>query len=357
MTERHRFWRSDPTAIEGTVYFVQYARAFAVLGVLYYHLSPALAERSTDPDPIVAMVGAAGVDLFFVISGFIISVVAPRTPRSNADRFLLARFWRVAPLYWLVTIVLFLTLIIEPGLSRSSSADWGQLVHSLLFIPEESARPPFPIPVPILIVGWTLNYEMFFYAVVAVSIGLFGRRGPSMAALLLVAFVALGLAIGPENGHLRFYSDPILLEFAMGVLCHYVYVRTDRTAHTRLGFALLLVGIAILALQFEAPEDELRALRWGVPSSMMLLGGLYSVRYRNEALKRIGDWSYAIYLTHFPLVSLMARLGTDDVPGWAYYVGTTALVLFVGWVVHRAVERPLANLRPAFRRSEAAASA
>ena len=112
--------------------------------------------------------GAAGVDIFFVVSGFIMVVTTMKRDMAPGE-FLLHRIARIVPVYWVVTILLFAIVMygFKPVGIMRMQPDW--LAKSLLFIPfDRDGRVE-----PIISVGWTLNYEMFFYLLFA--LGLFVR--------------------------------------------------------------------------------------------------------------------------------------------------------------------------------------
>ncbi|MBA3897949.1 MAG: acyltransferase, partial [Sphingomonadaceae bacterium] len=155
-------------------------------------------------------VGSFGVDIFFVLSGFIIAHVTARDPRGFAAK----RLIRVLPLYWLATLAVFAAARAAPALFAATDPSWLNLARSLLFIPY--ARPDGVVQ-PLLFLGWTLNYELLFYAIFALALAVGGTRASLVAVALLVALTMVGLAIPPDLTALHFWTRPILLEFALGI--------------------------------------------------------------------------------------------------------------------------------------------
>src|SRR5882672_247790 len=157
---------------------VQALRALAALCVVVYHVD--FVGR-----------GAFGVDIFFVISGFIICHVTAK----DHDGFLRKRLIRIVPLYWAGTLCLYCLGLVAPRLLQSEPTLSG-LVNSLLFIPyaKEGGR-----VYPILFLGWTLNYEMFFYALFACALALNRRLAPITVCAALVVLVAAGQPVAPSS--------------------------------------------------------------------------------------------------------------------------------------------------------------
>ena len=120
-------------------------RAIAALAVVYFHST---SEAGLN---LPVSIGSHGVDVFFVISGFIIAYIGTRSP----DRFLIRRFISIVPFYWAATLAVFGAAALAPHMLHSTRADYVQLLCSLFFIPRET---PYAGVVPTLVLGWTLNY-------------------------------------------------------------------------------------------------------------------------------------------------------------------------------------------------------
>ena len=162
---------ADPPAeppLRATLLNVQALRALAAFMVVCVHIQ-ALALMAGAPAKVTEA-GNAGVDLFFVISGFIMVFTTGRKPMGPAA-FFGARLRRIAPLYWSMTLAVFLVARLAPSLVQNTPTDIGRLVASILFVPE--LRPDGTMR-PVVFVGWTLNFEMAFYVLFA--LGLFAPR-------------------------------------------------------------------------------------------------------------------------------------------------------------------------------------
>lgn len=322
---------------------LQYLRAVAALMVVAFHAADKLSTLDPNGQPFAFTVGLAGVDIFFVISGFIIYVTgsqAGTTPTS----FLRKRLIRIVPLYWLLTLMLAAVAVLKPGLLASSSFDPAHFIASLLFIPWQ--HPQIPAMLPLLIPGWTLNYEMAFYGLFALGLLLpSSARLPSLVAVLCLV-VAMGWIFAP-TGLAAFYSDQIVLEFAAGTIIAAVWMHGTRLKAV-LAVGLLLAGVVLL--YFGAGSILPRVIGAGIPAAMIVSGAVFSegiVRRRPiPLLAGLGDASYSIYLSHVVVLPVMAKawqaakLGAEG-RGVPFFLTALVVSAIAGIVLHRLVERPL----------------
>jgi len=114
------------------------------------------------------------VDVFFVVSGFTIAYVGNIPARD----FILRRLIRIIPLYWVASIGTYLVAKMEPSMVQSNSADISDLLYSLFFIPHVNKVGDIA---PILALGWTLNYEMYFYFLFAIALTFSIKWAPRFA--------------------------------------------------------------------------------------------------------------------------------------------------------------------------------
>ena len=313
---------------------IQSLRALAALLVVAFHVSDG-----------AFVTGAAGVDIFFVISGFIMGTVGVReTPLT----FLKKRVVRIVPLYWAVT--LFMCAVSLFGLFARFSFNAEQLVKSLLFIPYLD---PTGHIWPLVVVGWTLNLEILFYAVFTLAL-LFGA--PIRLTVAILALLALaGYIFAPSAAPLQLWTSPLLLEFVAGLLLATVL----RPAGRGLGLAMLGFAIAGLAVVGAAGwfEPEGRILAWGLPAALIVAGALALERagaWPAKALKpleAIGDASYSLYLLHGLVIAFAHRLFGDGLlVNLAIVVVSIAIALFSFRLFERPVGRFLGRLGSAPRR-------
>ncbi|MCP4316325.1 MAG: acyltransferase [Hyphomicrobiales bacterium] len=333
--------------IKATLYQVQYLRAFAALAVFYYHI--AATQKSLDGASGVRVIeiGAGGVDLFFVISGFIMAKIVWERPVTSRD-FLFRRIIRIVPLYWTATLLVFAIALVTPSLLGSTRADFLQLVHSLLFVPY-GINPDTSVPV--LLVGWTLNYEMYFYLLVALFAGQFADRSLMKLSIALVVLVALGLLFDPANRYLQFYLDPIVLEFAFGIgVFHFRRSQAARLPDWHYQSAFACIVAAMIVFHAFDPGD-MRALFWGAPAALLLLSSLQILHFRSEPLRVLGDSSYALYILHLFVIMGFLKVLSPAMSQWDIqipweigYLAMTVILIVASVVVHFTFERPASRV-------------
>jgi exopolysaccharide production protein ExoZ len=293
---------------------IQVLRAIAACAVVVLHAVPDVHEPIAN-----AGYGAAGVDLFFVISGFIMANVAQG--RSSGE-FLRDRLWRIYPLWWIAVLPWLFMVPRGPTFIASSLSLWPVYTGGYY--------------VPVLKVGWTLSFELLFYAGMAMAIAT--RRA---APLLLYGLLLVG-ALASSSTLLHFAGSPMALEFLMGVAV------ANLPRRAALGL-LIPIGIALLALTSPETGDVestlaaqwalTRAIEWGCPAALIVWGALSLEPFFEKRLfdvpVAIGDASYSTYLFH-PLVAF----GLD----FAWPVRLAAAIA-TGWAMHVLVERRLLAAR------------
>lgn len=318
---------------------LQALRLLAALSVVYLHTGAA------------PRFGSFGVDIFFVISGYVMAYLSLRQPTAGA--FVRQRIARIVPLYWLVTTALMGLAMWHPEWMHATRADWGQYLQSLLFIPY--FKEPGVLH-PMLVVGWTLNYEAFFYACMALSLAVAPKHPLwTTAALVALAHGVLGRGDMQTEVAANFFGNPAILEFLLGMA---LFALVQRTRHRPLPGPLAL-GVAVLAYGFMAASESRQLdgpylLVYGLPATLVVWGTVRADAWLQETLgagmgwlSLGGDASYALYLSHYFVVEavkkLTARLGAEWGPQafWPSTLLTLALALAVGLVIYRLADRPL----------------
>lgn len=343
------------------LYNVQVLRAVASILVVHAHAAgPAgLALGWVD--------GANGVDLFFVISGFIISYVV----YLDADQFMTRRLIRIVPIYWISTVALFLLVVMMPTVFRTTSSDVELLIRSLLFFPDPSAlHADDGMLHPTLGGGWTLNYEMYFYTMF--WFGLFISRkwaGLIAMAILGTVIAVVNLTDLDESRVAHFYGYPIVIEFMFGIVAFQIVRYAEdhplrkypavQKAVLALGVA---AGLACLAFRTEIFGSGPRWFQAGIPSFVVvvcavLLESVHDTKVTNKIAVLVGDASYVLYLLHayivFGVIRLVVGKRTFSEPvGQLVVLGLMAISALAAVLVYRYFEQPiLKRLKTIFVRS------
>lgn len=331
---------------------VQGLRAIAAVLVVFVHLAGPEGFTSehfgSDPLGVLYGFGNAGVDLFFAISGFIMIATTSRIDHAprNAGIFLLKRAARIYPTYILVTVGILLARQVIPGFGGNGESP--DVLASLLLLPQDS--------MPVLFVGWTLVYEMYFYLWFTASI--LAPKTWQMPILLVWGLLTatLALTVQTDNPFLTLAAGPLNLEFLFGVIVG----KLALSGRLALPAASVVVGgawVVATYFVFLQPGDNLpntwaRVLFVGIPMALVLYG-LVGIEARGcvlpEWINNLGDSSYALYLTHvlaLKVVGIALGLALPSGSFWAVVGAILALaacciaaVLFRKWV-----EDPLRRL-------------
>ena len=343
---------------------IQCLRGVAALLVLFFHAQNAVATRLPGRSALagffaLGQLGSIGVDVFFVISGFImVHVSADQFGRRGAGReFLVRRVIRIVPLYWLVTAFMVALLLFVPQAFGTLRFRLGHAVSSFLFLPTTNS---YGEMVPVLGVGWTLTYEMIFYVLFAALLATSLRTSLTVCAVLFT-LAAIGARLWPPTtATAATLLGDRFLEFFAGEC---VGAWLLRSASVRPPIARVLVALVAAVLVAHVFFGELRAvplLTVALPAAALVLALVSLERsglFRAPAwLQRTGDESYSLYLSHpvttaaFMKVCAASGLLTV-VPADALIVLAIVNAVFWSSVLHRTVERPVtAALARAWRR-------
>ncbi len=287
-------------------------------------------------------IGAAGVDVFFVVSGFIMMAISDHR-QTSPFIFLKNRLLRIAPNYWIVTGIMIIGAV--AGLFPNMKLDFFHIMGSFFFFPV--ASPNAEQFWPVLVQGWTLNYEAFFYAVFAMA--LFFRPPYRLATLMLVllALVFCGMFLQSSANTATFYTRPLLLEFAAGAALAKLWKRGTLPS-AAIGTLLIVLAVFGFAM-IHVMKLEFDARNCG-PLAVMMLAGVLAIE-RAGKLSRypiasyLGDASYSIYLWHTLALSVTVKLGMImDLPFVLIATGGVIAGTFTGVIAYECVEKPIQAL-------------
>lgn len=305
---------------------IQILRAIAAINVVIYHtiIDAERYKLQLDYISVLKGWGANGVDIFFVISGFIMVLIQKQRPKTATD-FVINRIQRIAPVYWLLSFLMIAVNVLLPSAFNELRISFIHGLSSLLFVSRL-----FDERYPVVYVGWTLEYEMLFYFIFAITIML-GNFKLTLAATSLTVFV---LAMAD-------FSDWIMVEFAFGIAIGYVYYYGPRPPAPVL---LAAFGAGLLLLAILIRPDAHRALVSGVPAFLLVLGCVFMPQARNRTLVFLGDASYSIYLVQvftIPVFYKVAAAVRPDMPTDLIGVACVAFTVAVGAALCVAIEKPL----------------
>lgn len=347
---------SSPQPLQG----VQVLRFAAALMVVIHHAlegSIPLFGGSAPADYWVRF-GASGVDVFFVISGFIMLHTSwQQFGRAGAVRqFIRRRLTRIFPLYWLCLAIVLLAWG-SGALYRSLAVDGPSLVGAVLLL---------PIGHPLIGVAWTLVFEMIFYAVFAAWLSSQTRLRGVLGIVTTMAMLWACASLWASGALLRYLGSPMLFEFCLGLGVAAAWRHKGRHLSPLVLLALMALGLAMLMYSSAwAPahgtaglDESTRAVAWGLPAGLLVYASL-NWEHRNgwlaRSLEEGGNASYALYLTHpFVMVTyakfIKSGHGGTELAGGNAWIGVaiaTVLSVMLGYGVHRWVETPLLDrMRP-----------
>ena len=315
---------------------IQALRFVAAMLVVLAH-STAMVNERMHLDMFKWRAGWSGVDIFFVISGFVMAISSGGLmQRVNGWKiFITRRLIRIVPLYWVATTIKLVAILVLPSLALDSPLELWNTIASYLFIPTFDDKSL--LAAPLLKVGWTLNYEMLFYAIFTMAL-LLGKSPLKFTATIFALAVAINIFSTPSVPFLYGFLEPILMEFVMGMLVAKLCMRVNtinavlniEARHGAKNFidkfiqyisttkvGAIIGAIAVLAsftIMFNCAEQPMwwRWAYWGLPSMVIVtVVALSEPALRKvipKLLATLGDSSYSLYLFHTFTVPLLGTL-------------------------------------------------
>ncbi|MEH3122981.1 MAG: acyltransferase [Sphingomonas phyllosphaerae] len=324
---------------------VQILRGVAAVMVLVAH---ALDQFTNHPiagmTPLRNLPGIVwgnGVDIFFIVSGFIMLYLANGhfAEAGYPAEFMKRRIIRVVPPYWVITSLMVMAALFASGAVNHGIPSWGYVVASYLFFPMARAD---GVIHPIMSLGWTLNYEFFFYALFTAA--LFFPQRKALIGLSAV-FIALVL-VHPfmPHGALSFWTNPIILNFLVGLGLAQLFIRNVEIP-TPVAILFVVLCVVFFVTDPFAPLFGARSVI--VPATLLAAAGILgkSVNWPRVALA-IGDASYSIYLTHpftLNILTMVWRKAGLPLSSVLYFLCLMLGSLAVGYVAFLWMEKPLIN--------------
>ncbi|MCS3801044.1 acyltransferase family protein [Niastella sp. OAS944] len=349
---------------------IQCLRAVAALLVVYVHSIDVQMEFGVSKQQNfyhLQNFGAIGVDLFFIISGFIITLVANNYKgKEDGVYFLAKRFRRINPVYYIASFI-YLGVIVIPILLQGEAANISlqNLISSLIdtvFILPLSGLPLSYSP--FLIIGWSLAFEWFFYILFFLAIVTKAKNKALLFVVIIMALVALGYSLQGSDFRYLFITNSIMLEFLIGVCICKLYLNGTKVSNT-LALTFLTIGLAsyILLIIFgfglvselggvlSGTLSMKRVLLFGLPSACIAFGcifmeknNLFGKIWNNKWLLLCGDASYSIYLIHltvFELFRILYKYAGFFMPADLAIIVQVAIATTISIRFYKWVEQPL----------------
>ncbi len=336
-----------------TMQSIQCARAIAALLIVYFHASLQAGQLNIQSPAVAPKFGQCGVDLFFIISGFIMWVTVSRSGISSAT-FYLRRITRIVPLYWSLTLLAAAVAAQAPWALKSTRFVLSHVVASLVFLPwpnPASIGGGNELMTPVIVPGWTLNYEMMFYMLFGaiLTMPIFLRL---ISVFVVFSLFAIFVGIFSSTSRIAAFYDPLLIfEFVVGVIVARVSERGFLAPP--LWAPMMLLSAFAALLYFDVCRPPVSRLYFsGLPAAICV----YSLISLEAArcwppliwLGRIGDASYSLYLTHVFVLAGMRNLWTSIFPDrcgvvWqlAFITIALATATLVSQLSYEWLERPL----------------
>jgi len=333
---------------------IQYLRAIAAFLVVLSHT----AWKSMQIDNMTLSwwhnAGTFGVDIFFIISGFIMtytSIKLYQQPHAIRD-FLKKRFIRIIPLYWFFTLIALSVFLLFPQLVNSSGGE-TELMKSFFLLPLRAEENY------LVSVGWTLEFEFTFYIIFAFGL-LFSQLRGNIFVFFILSLSFMGSLLLPDSmmNYISYaFVNNLFFEFALGMLLYYI-TQNIKQIHFLFSMALILGGLTWFYATFSGyPLTEIRAIDSGIPAFLFAFGliSLEDVlrKRASSLLLKLGDSSYSLYLAHpFVLVIVFSfyRKLENVLPQNEFLINMTMIIssLIVGYFVHILVEKKLIILAKSF---------
>lgn len=324
---------------------LQILRITAAFLVLVTHATFYASERLDRHFGIWREGGGAGVEIFFVLSGFVMIYSSTKIMNdlNGWKIFAERRIVRIVPIYWIATSIKLLVLLLTTGYVLHAKFNVVQTLDSFFFLPARNSEGGIG---PVLGVGWTLNFEMLFYFLF--TLALFFRLNVYKVVGTVLALLALGAFFRQATWpSVSFYMNKMVLDFFYGMVIAKLCLRGK---HIPRYIAIPLLGLGFFALL--APSVSLGYLEglpyYGIAAALIV----YSMASLEDSLTRVprfilymADASYAIYLFHpfiapiLPVVLMRFHL----LYPWLSVFCSVSLALAGGCLVHLLIENPIAR--------------
>lgn len=322
------------------IYNIQILRAIAAIIVIAFHtvLAAENYNFNTNLFSHITIWGASGVDIFFVISGFIMIYIQNKKKKTPLE-FWKDRIERIVPLYWaLIFLITFLLLIFPQGFNDLK-------INSEIFLRSITFTSYISENIPILYVGWTLEYEMLFYFIFGLSLFIKNQNISFVVCIAILCILVL-------NG-----LNSIIIEFVYGMIIGYFYNKYKISIKSIYSLIIIILGFSLLTIEWS--KEIPRNVSWGLPAAMIFIGALYLKPIKSKIGEILGTASYAMYLVqafsipaYYKVISSISFLRNPSFSEF-YFVLCILVTVVAGLILHMFIEKPLANIIIKFKNRKA----
>lgn len=276
-----------------------------------------------------------GVDIFFVISGYVIYSSYQKRKKSPLE-FIADRIIRIAPMYWITTMIFVIILSINFSLYPLSDLSFLSIIKSLMFIPAYNLE---GIYLPVHSVGWSLNIEMMFYAVFALAIVVNSNN----VKVIVFPSIILIYLVGNNYESLSFYHNVMVFEFLAGCCIAMINADTLKFISKRTFISAIIIICCIASLIYGNAQPRL--LYWGIPSFfIVLLCVSFDQKIKvSDWLMTLGAASYSLYLTHRIIITLTIWVfGRGNYSLW-FALLSVVISVPASVIMYLKLEKPLSS--------------
>lgn len=321
--------------LQNKIESIQVLRFFAAFSVMMVHL------------PVFEF-GIWGVDIFFVISGFIMMYVT----ENNEKFFLLKRIFRIVPLYWILTLGVFVLAIFIPEVLNNTTANTAHLIKSLFFIPfDKNGTGHFPI----LFLGWTLNFEVIFYFLFSLSLVFFKENRMIACSIFIIIFLVFNKVFSEKNFIFETYANDIFIEFIFGMILFTIWKRYKNKISTNLTNHFICLTILLVSIFILNYYNFSRSISYGLPSLILAIYFLFFLNHLKfpKILVSLGDASYCIYLLHPYIIQFFYKIleiNEYDIIIELFFTLIISIIVFIiSLLIYKFIEFPInGSLRKKF---------
>lgn len=338
---------------------IHYLRGIAALLVVAFHLRGLINNTYAQKNlgDLLFFSGPSGVDLFFIISGFIIAYSTAHQPTKAKSIFVVKRLFRVYPVY-IISLILFCMVIVP--------SDLQSFIRSALLIHLDYSKDAPFFGYSLILPAWTLTYELYFYLVFLIAMSISHRQRIVLAASMLIIPMALiqkhyngevslsgftQLNGNPEIGFIKLLASPMLLEFVYGMFFYWAMDYIKKVPHKNI-IAFACVSFAVCAF-FARYRFGYGPLNFGLWAFVLFLGCMVyeagTEIKKNRVLNFLGDISYSLYITHGAVNAILIRKLSwlpvySSGPGFAKMLFACAIFIVVAYITYNFIEKPFIKL-------------